>query len=115
MRRVGIVAKPDAPRAPEVVTSLVDWLTQRRIEVILEKETAGATIRFGSAGTGRFGSRKKAIVKRKSARKTSDNHAETSQTATPADARSRRIQRASKRVCERIRDRIFRVQNRMVK
>ena len=41
MRRVGIVAKPDAPRAPEVVTSLVDWLTQRRIEVILEKETAG--------------------------------------------------------------------------
>ena len=41
MKRVGIVAKPDAPRAPEVVTRLVDWLTQRRIEVILEKETAG--------------------------------------------------------------------------
>src|SRR5207302_4867290 len=40
-KRVGIVAKPDAPRAPEVVTSLVNWLTQRRIEVILEKETAG--------------------------------------------------------------------------
>lgn len=41
MRRVGIVAKPDAPRAPEVVTRLVDWLTERQIEVTLEKETAG--------------------------------------------------------------------------
>jgi len=41
VNRVGIVAKPDAPRAPEVVTRLVDWLTERRIEVTLEKETAG--------------------------------------------------------------------------
>jgi NAD+ kinase len=41
VRRVGIVAKPDAPRAPEVVTRLVDWLTARRIDVTLEKETAG--------------------------------------------------------------------------
>jgi NAD+ kinase len=41
VRRVGIVAKPDAPRAPEVVTRLVDWLTERGIEVTLEKETAG--------------------------------------------------------------------------
>jgi NAD+ kinase len=41
VRRVGIVAKPDAVRAPEVVTRLVDWLTVRGIEVTLEKETAG--------------------------------------------------------------------------
>ena len=41
MRRVGIVAKPDALRAPEVVTRLVDWLNARQIEVTLEKETAG--------------------------------------------------------------------------
>jgi NAD+ kinase len=41
VRRVGIVAKPDAPRAPEVVTRLVDWLASRNIEVTLEKETAG--------------------------------------------------------------------------
>jgi NAD+ kinase len=41
VRRVGIVAKPDAARAPEVVTRLVDWLTARQIEVTLEKETAG--------------------------------------------------------------------------
>jgi NAD+ kinase len=41
VRRVGIVAKPDAPRAPEVVTRLVDWLGARRLEVTLEKETAG--------------------------------------------------------------------------
>src|ERR1043165_41429 len=77
--------------------------------------SAGATTRFGPAGTGRLGSRKKAIVKKKSARKMSDNHIETNQTATPTDARIRRIQRASNRVCERIRDRIFRVQNRLVK
>jgi NAD+ kinase len=38
--RVGIVAKPDAPRAPEVVARLVDWLTERRLVVTLEKETA---------------------------------------------------------------------------
>ena len=41
MTRVGIVAKPDAPRAPEVITRLVEWLTGRGIEVTLEKETAG--------------------------------------------------------------------------
>ena len=41
MRRVGIVAKPDAPQAPEVVTRLVEWLIARDIEVTLEKETAG--------------------------------------------------------------------------
>jgi NAD+ kinase len=41
VRRVGIVAKPDALRAPEVVTRLVEWLTARGIEVTLEKETAG--------------------------------------------------------------------------
>ena len=41
MKRVGIVAKPDAPRAPEVVARLVDWLTERHIDVTLEKETAG--------------------------------------------------------------------------
>jgi NAD+ kinase len=39
--RVGIVAKPDAPRAPEVITRLVEWLTGRGIAVTLEKETAG--------------------------------------------------------------------------
>jgi NAD+ kinase len=41
VRRVGIVAKPDAPRAPEVLTRLVDWLSARGLEVTLEKETAG--------------------------------------------------------------------------
>ena len=41
MRRIGIVAKTDAPRAPEVLSRLVDWLNARGIEVTLEKETAG--------------------------------------------------------------------------
>jgi NAD+ kinase len=41
VRRVGIVAKPDAARAPEVVARLVEWLGARGIEVTLEKETGG--------------------------------------------------------------------------
>jgi NAD+ kinase len=41
VKRVGIVAKPDAPRAPEVVARLVDWLTERELAVTLEKETSG--------------------------------------------------------------------------
>ena len=41
MKHVGIVAKPDAPRAPEVVARLVDWLTERDLSVTLEKETSG--------------------------------------------------------------------------
>src|SRR5262249_30398718 len=41
VKRVGIVAKPDAPRAPEVVARLFDWLAERRLTVTREKETAG--------------------------------------------------------------------------
>jgi NAD+ kinase len=41
VKHVGIVAKPDAPRAPEVVARLVDWLTERDLSVTLEKETSG--------------------------------------------------------------------------
>ena len=41
MKRVGIVAKPDAPRAPEVIARLVEWLTERDLAVTLEKETSG--------------------------------------------------------------------------
>jgi NAD+ kinase len=41
VKRVGIVAKPDAHRAPEVVWRLVEWLNERGISVTLEKETAG--------------------------------------------------------------------------
>jgi NAD+ kinase len=39
--RVGIVAKPDAPEAAEVLRRLVAWLTQHGLAVTLEKETAG--------------------------------------------------------------------------
>src|ERR1700730_2094028 len=64
--------------------------------------SAGATTRFGSAGTGRSGSRKKATVKRKRARKISDNHAEINHVATAAKATIRRIQPAARSVCARI-------------
>jgi NAD+ kinase len=38
--RVGIVAKPDAPRAQAVIVQLLSWLSARGIGVVLEKETA---------------------------------------------------------------------------
>jgi len=39
--RVGVVAKPDAPAAAEVLRRLVAWLVQHGLAVTLEKETAG--------------------------------------------------------------------------
>ena len=41
MKKVGIVAKPDAPSAPEVVRRLVQWLPERGLSALLDKETAG--------------------------------------------------------------------------
>ena len=40
MTRVGIVAKPDAPRAQGVILQLLPWLAERGHSVVLEKETA---------------------------------------------------------------------------
>ena len=40
MTRVGIVAKPDAPRAQGVILQLLPWLAARGRVVVLEKETA---------------------------------------------------------------------------
>jgi len=39
--RVGLVAKPDAAQAQSVILRLVEWLGQRGMTVVLEKETAG--------------------------------------------------------------------------
>ena len=41
MKRVGLVAKPDAVEAKRVVLTLLDWLGARGLSVVLEKETAG--------------------------------------------------------------------------
>jgi len=41
MNRVGIVAKPDAGGAREVVQRLIGWLQERGRSVVLDKETAG--------------------------------------------------------------------------
>jgi NAD+ kinase len=38
--RVGVVAKPDAPRAQGVILQLLPWLAERGHSVVLEKETA---------------------------------------------------------------------------
>jgi NAD+ kinase len=40
VKRVGLVAKPDAAQAQRVVLTLIDWLTARGLGVVLEKETA---------------------------------------------------------------------------
>ena len=40
MKRVGLVAKPDAAEAQRVVRQVVEWLTARGLTVVLEKETA---------------------------------------------------------------------------
>jgi NAD+ kinase len=40
VKRVGLVAKPDAPEAQRVVRQLVEWLGARGLTVVLEKETA---------------------------------------------------------------------------
>ncbi len=40
MTRVGIVAKPDAPRAQGVILQLLPWLAARGRAVVFEKETA---------------------------------------------------------------------------
>jgi NAD+ kinase len=40
VKRVGLVAKPDAPAAPALLLRLVEWLTARGLSVSLEKETA---------------------------------------------------------------------------
>ena len=41
MKRVGLVAKPDAAEAQRVVLTLLDWLGARGLAAVLEKETAG--------------------------------------------------------------------------
>ena len=40
MKRVGLVAKPDAAEAQRVVRQVVEWLGARGLTVVLEKETA---------------------------------------------------------------------------
>ncbi|HEY7362607.1 MAG TPA: NAD(+)/NADH kinase [Methylomirabilota bacterium] len=40
MKRVGIVAKPDAGAAPQVVQRLIQWLGARGLVALLDKETA---------------------------------------------------------------------------
>jgi NAD+ kinase len=40
VKRVGLVAKPDAVEAQRVVLTLLDWLGARGLTVVLEKETA---------------------------------------------------------------------------
>src|SRR6266542_573315 len=60
--------------------------------------SAAATIRFGSAGTVRSGSRKKARVERNSNTNNSDNHTAKNAVATATSAKNAKIHRASESV-----------------
>jgi NAD+ kinase len=42
--RVGIVAKPDAPRAKGVIAQLLSWLSAQGLGAVLEKETADLAV-----------------------------------------------------------------------
>src|SRR5438552_19151680 len=64
--------------------------------------SAAAAIRFGSAGTIRSGSRKKATVQRNSNRKKNDNHKAKKEAATASSAKNVKIQRASESVWRRM-------------
>src|SRR6266496_2034741 len=77
--------------------------------------SAAATIKFGSAGTVRSGSRKKATVKKNNKKKNSDNHTENNAATTTSSAKSAKTQRASRSVCRRIKGCIFKAQKCSVK
>jgi len=50
--RVGIVAKPDAPRAQAVIVELLSWLAGRGLGAVLEKETADLAASVAPAAAG---------------------------------------------------------------
>src|SRR5439155_19401233 len=64
--------------------------------------SAAATMRFGSAGVARSGSRKNASVEKINNRKSSDNHGVRNQLAIARRTRTAKIQRASRKVWARI-------------
>ncbi len=53
MNRVGVVAKPDAGEARDVVRRLVDWLESRGLSVVADKETASLVPDHPLAAVGR--------------------------------------------------------------
>src|SRR3954463_6222327 len=77
--------------------------------------SAAATIKFGSVGLVRSGSRKNAIVHKKSSTKNQNAHAENNPTTIARTARKARIQRASQKAWRRIKEPIFGAQKRLVK
>src|SRR5262249_48974057 len=69
--------------------------------------SAAATIKFGSTGVARSGSRKNATVHKQSSTKNQNAHAEKKPKITESSARSAKIQRASQSVWRRIKGTYF--------
>src|SRR5882724_10465875 len=73
--------------------------------------SAAATIRFGSVGTVRSGSRKNATVQKNRNRKNTETHSESNAAITASNAQTAKIQRASQSVWRRIKGFYFRSPN----
>src|SRR5436309_3165798 len=90
------------------------WFSSHSI-MSITVPSAAATIRFGSGGTARSGSRKNATVQKIRNKKNSDNHTENNAATTASSAKSAKTQRASRSVCRRIKGCIFKAQKCSVK
>src|SRR4029077_20048616 len=77
--------------------------------------SAAATIMFGSIGAARSGSRKNAIVHKKSSTKNQNAHAENNPKTIASTVRKAKIQRASQKARRRIKEPILGARKRLVK
>src|SRR3982751_1633722 len=77
--------------------------------------SAAATIKFGSVGLARSGSRKNAIVQKKSSTKNQNAHTENNPKTIASTVSKAKIQRASQKAWKRIKKRIFEARKRLVK
>src|SRR4029079_8309307 len=77
--------------------------------------SAAATIRFGSVGAVRSGSRKNATVHKKSSTKNHNAHAENNPERIARTVIQAKIQRASQKACRRIEGSILEAPKRLVK
>src|SRR6478672_12291190 len=77
--------------------------------------SAAATIMLGSTGAVRSGSRKNAIVHKKSSTKNQNAHAENNPETIASSARKAKIQRASQKAWRRIKEAILGARKRLVK
>src|SRR6266436_5915358 len=107
-------SKIDKKIPTRCVFVLRTWFSSHSI-MSITVPSAAATIRFGSGGTARSGSRKKATVQKISNKKKSDNHTENHAATTASSTKNAKIGSASISVCRRIKGSIFKAEQSSVK